>query len=184
MNALRILLTTSRNPTDKMRTFCNDLAGMLPNALRVNRGKMSSEQLAEKALENGAEHVIVVNRWQVGPGTINFIRIGQSGLISIPPIIRVGDIKLRRDFKVFSKVKPVRALAFFSSVPSDEVKKFAEMLAKFFGIPLLSVDELAKKSENFMSLEKDNAERVTVTFMVEPGHVEVGPRITVSKMEW
>jgi hypothetical protein len=58
------------------------------------------------------------------------------------------------------------------------------MLAEFFGISLLSADEEAGKTGNLIALDHDRMGRLIVTFIVEPGHVEVGPRLTVSKMEW
>jgi len=184
MSVPRILLTSSRNPTDRMRTLCNDLARILPNALRVNRGKMSNEQLAEKALEEDAEHILLVERGQSGSGSIRFCNIGQSGLFFIPPVIHVGGIKLRRDFGILSKVKPVHGIVILGPVPSDEVRRFAEMLVEFFGISLLSAGEEAGKTGSIIALDHDRMGRLIVTFIVEPGHVEVGPRVTVSKMEW
>jgi len=184
MNVPKILLTTSRNPTARVRTFCNDLVRMLPNALRINRGKMSNEQLAEKALEEGARHIIVVDRGQSGSGAIRFCKIGQSGLLPIPPGLHVAGIRLQRDFGIISRVKPVRAIAILNPVPPDEVKRFATVLADFFSIPLLSVDEATKTATSLMSLQRDADGKVTVSFMAEPGYVEVGPRVTVSKIEW
>lgn len=184
MSVPRILLTTSRNPTDRMRTLCNDLARILPNALRVNRGKMSSEQLAEKSLEEGADHILLAERGQGGSGSIRFCNIGPSGLFSIPPVIHVSGIKLRRDFEILSKVKPVCGITILDPVQSDEARRFAEMLVEFFGISLLSADEVAGKAENLIVLDQDKTGRLIVTFIIEPSHVEVGPRVTVSKMEW
>jgi len=63
----KILLTTSRNPTPKIRTFCNDITRVIPSIVRVNRGKMSMDEVAEKALEYGADQFVVVDRWQGGP---------------------------------------------------------------------------------------------------------------------
>lgn len=183
MSASKILLTTSRNPTDRMRTLCNDLARILPNAVRVNRGKMSNEQLAEKALEEGPEHVLMIERGQGGSGSIRFCNVGQSGLVCVPPTVQIGDTKLRRDFNIPSRVKPARGVAILSSVPSDDMKKFAEMLAGFFGVPLLSIEEVPQ-DESLIVLDRDRAGRLMVTFITGPDHVEVGPRVTVSDMEW
>jgi rRNA maturation protein Rpf1 len=183
MRAPRILLTTSRNPTDRLRTLCNDLARILPNALRVNRGKMSNEQLAEKALQEGSEHILLIERGQSGSGCIRFWKTQQTGLVCVPPVIQVVDMKLRRDFKIPSKVKPARGIAILPSVPSDEARRFAEMLAGFLGVPLLSVDEVAH-DENLIALDQDGIGRLIVTFITGLNHVEVGPRVTVVKMEW
>ena len=67
-----ILLTTSRRPTERIRTLCRELAHVIPNAVRVNRGKLSLDGVAERALEFGADHVIIIDRWKGGPGEIQF----------------------------------------------------------------------------------------------------------------
>ena len=69
-----ILLTTSRRPTGRMRAFCRDLANSIPDVVRVNRGKMSQDGVAEKAIELEANRVILVDRWHGGPGKINLFQ--------------------------------------------------------------------------------------------------------------
>ncbi|MFQ5836261.1 MAG: Brix domain containing protein, partial [Candidatus Bathyarchaeia archaeon] len=92
------LLTTSRRPTPRIRTFCRDLARSIPNVVRVNRGKLSLDGIAEKALEFNADRVVIVDRWKGGPGKIEFFKIGQEGLVPVPPIMYVASIKLQREF--------------------------------------------------------------------------------------
>lgn len=184
MSMPKILLTTSRNPTNRTRTLCNDLTRILPSGLRVNRGKMSNEQLAEKAFEEGAERILLVERGQGESGVIRFCNVGPSGLFFIPPGIHISDIRLRRDFKTPSRVKTVTGVTITGPATSEIVTRFAEMLAEFLGISLLSVDEVARRAENLVVLGQDRTGRLILTFIAEPYHLEVGPRVTVSKMEW
>ena len=79
-----ILLTTSRRPTGRIRTFCRDLSNSIPDVVRVNRGKMSLDGVAEKAIEVEADHIIVVDRWHGGPGKINLFQLS-TGLKPVPP---------------------------------------------------------------------------------------------------
>lgn len=179
----KILLTTSRNPTPRMRTFCSDLARVIPSIVRVNRGKMSVDVVAEKALEHDADSVVIVDRWHGGLGAIKFFQVGASGLVSIPPIIHVADIRLRREFGV-SRVKPARSLVLLASKASGEMLRVAEAVSKFFSVPIVSMDEAVKAEPTLLCLARDKADRIVITFMVAPNHVEVGPRITVSSVEW
>lgn len=176
-----ILLTTSRNPTLGMRTFCNDLAHVLPSLLRVNRGKMSTDEVAEKALEYDAERVVIVDRWHGGWGSIKFFQVDESGLASVLPVIHVAGVRLRREFSV-SGVKPALSLAV--SEPSEKVLMAADALSKFFGIPLSSSDEAIGSGSTVVYVSVDMPNKIVITFMVVPNHVEVGPRIVVSRMEW
>ena len=92
-----ILLTTSRRPTGRIRTFCRDLANSIPDVTRVNRGKMSLDGVAEKAIELEADRVVVVDRWHGGPGKINLFQISSTGLKPVPPLMLIGKIRLRRE---------------------------------------------------------------------------------------
>jgi len=183
VSSIRTLLTTSRNPTARVRTLCNDLSHVIPNVVRVNRGKMTKDEVAEKALEHDTDHVVIVDRWQGGPGSIKLFRVGESGLVLTPPIIHITDTRLRREFGV-SKVKPARSIVVLAPETSVEALRFAEACSKFFGVPTLSMDEAVKVAPTLMCVSRDKVNRIVITFMVEPNHVEVGPRITVSSVEW
>jgi len=180
VSSRKILLTTSRNPTPTIRSFCNDLTRVIPNIVRVNRGKMSTDEVAEKALEHDADRVVIVDQWQGRPGSIKFFRIGESGLVSILPIIQVAGIRLQREFGI-SKVKHALSLV---SEPAGKLLSVAEAVSKFFNIPVLSMDEAIKTGPTLMCISPDKLNRIVITFFVEPNHVEVGPRIIVSSLEW
>ena len=59
----------------------------------------------------------------------------------------------------------------------------AEAFSNFFTIPILSTDAAAKTNATLMRVGFAKGNRIETTFMVEPKHVEVGPRIVVSNME-
>jgi len=177
----KILLTTSRNPTPKIRTFCNDLTRVIPKIVRVNRGKMSLDEIAEKALEQGADKVIIIDRWEGGPGKIQFFCIGESGLVRFPPILYVVGIRLQREFAL-TRLKPVHSLAITSTV--DNSMQLADSLSKFLNFPLLIENETLLKYQVAMYISKDATRRVQTTFMLLPQKLEVGPRITIRRVEW
>lgn len=179
----KILLTTSRNPTPRIRTFCHDLAEVMPNVAYVNRGKMSNDEVAEKALEYGADRVVIVDRRHGRPGVLRFFRVGESGLVSTPPVINVVSIKLQRDFGV-SRVKPAFSISFEVSDKSDDVPRLVHALSDFFGISMLREKEAAEAGFTALSVSHDKSVRIVMTFMAEPHQLEVGPRILISRVEW
>ncbi len=180
---VKIILTTSRNPTPTMRAFCNDLRRVMPKAVHVNRGKMSVDEIAEKALEHEADRVIIVDRWHGGPCKIRFLTIGESGLLSIPPIISIASIRLQREFGI-SRIKPALSLVVLHPTASKEVGRFADALSIFLNIPILSMKAASKTNATVMRIWLGKGNRIETTFMVEPHHVEIGPRSAVSRIEW
>lgn len=181
-SSMKILLTTSRNPTPRIRTFCNDLSNAIPSIVRVNRGKMSADETAEKALELHANRVVIVDRGHGGPASIKFLQIGESGLVSVPPVLHVSGIRLTREFGVV-KVKPALSLVLSGSETSGKMLRLADALSKFFNVPIMSVDEAVKTGATSIVMLLDKSSRIVMTFMVEL-EVEVGPRVIVSGVEW
>ncbi|MEM4713464.1 MAG: hypothetical protein QXQ61_02820, partial [Candidatus Bathyarchaeia archaeon] len=102
-----ILLTTSRRPTKGIRTFCKDLSHTFPNILRINRGKLSLEDVTAKALELGAKKVVVIDRWKGGPGKIELYQL-DSRLQPIPPLIYLRSVKLRREFQTMPRGRRIK----------------------------------------------------------------------------
>jgi len=179
----RILLTTSRNPTPRIRTFCHDFARMMPNTVYVNRGKMGKDEVAEKALEHNADRVLVVDRGgQGGLGVLRFFRIGEAGLVSTSPVINVADMKLQRDFP-FSKVKPAASIRAIGLGSSNDMLKLVSVFSGFFGVSMLKAKDVAEAESTILSVSLDKSRRIVMTFMVEPHHSEVGPRIVISEVE-
>ena len=179
-----ILLTTSRRPTHRMRTLCHDLARSIPNLVRINRGKLNLDGIAERALEFNADRVIIVDRWRGGPGKIKLFQAGPQGLKLVPPLIFVGDIRLQRELEGV-RVKPVRSLTITTShEKSPQVAKIAESFSRFLNVPASTTDAAASRCKAAMHVSSGASAQIQITFMLLPEAMEIGPRITVSHLLW
>jgi len=177
-----VLLTTSREPTDKIRTFCNDIAYSIPNVIRVNRGKLSLDGVAEKALELQADRIVIIDRWKEGFANIRFFRAGIHGLTPFPPLINIASVRLRREFE--AKTKPIKSLAItMPSRDSSLVKRLAHSIGDFFGIPVFVGKDSVSNFSAVMRISSSALDRLQITFVL-PALIEVGPRINVSKVVW
>ncbi len=177
-----ILLTTSRRPTGRIRTFCRDLANSIPDVVRVNRGKMSLDGVAEKAIEVEADQIVVVDRWRGGPGKINLFQLS-TGLKPVPPLMLLSRIHLRRELK--EGTKRVRSsVVTVEPAASPELERIAGHLSKFFGLPVLSLDEAAESCRVSMHFSFCSSRHLQITFMLLQQMVEIGPRLTLSKLIW
>jgi rRNA maturation protein Rpf1 len=178
-----ILLTTSRRPTRGIRTLCHDFTRYVPNVFRINRGKLNLDGIAERAVELNADRIVVINRWKGGPGKIKLFRIEPNGLITVPPLMYVASVRLQREFEV--KTKHVRSLVVTTEPENPpEIVRVAERLSDFFNLPRLSIDEAARKYQASMHVSLNASRRTQITFMLFPQMVEIGPRITLSKLVW
>lgn len=179
----KILLTTSRDPPPRIRAFCHDLAEVMPHVMYVNRGKMNNDEIAEKALEHDATRVIIVDRWQGGPGILRFFEVGESGLFPTPPVVHVADMKLQRDLGA-SRVKPASSIIAAKHDRFDDSLRLGSALSSFFGISIIETKDMVKPGSTILSVSSDKSGRIVMTFMKEPDNREVGPRILISRVEW
>jgi rRNA maturation protein Rpf1 len=140
---------------------------------------MSLNEVAEKALEHGADLVVIVDRWQSGPCKIEFFHVGASGLVSVPSVLYIAGLRLQREL-VQEKWKHVRGLVI--TQPEGDSTEIAESLSKFFNIPLLPEKDSSKYSIT-MHISHNTRGQVQITFMQLPQKVEIGPRITLRRME-
>jgi len=182
-----ILLTTSRRPTKDIRTFCKDLSYTLPNVLRVNRGKLSLEGVAEKALEFNVEKAVIVDRWKDGLGKIQLFRVGERGLEGISPLIYLRAVKLRRDFgEAMPRGRRIKSVAMIHFNKNFlEIERFENALSRFFGIRLISIEEASSGGyDAVMQILRDTLGRPIIMFRLIPELIEVGPRIVISHLVW
>ena len=178
-----ILLTTSRRPTGRMRSFCRDLANSIPDVTRVNRGKMSLDGVAEKAIELEADRGVVVDRWHGVPGKINLFQVSSTGLKPIPPLMLISGIRLRRELNEERRGARSSAIT-LEPEDSAELTRVAGQLSEYFGLPALSLDEASQNHRASMHFSFDSSRHIQVTFMLLDRMIEIGPRVTLSKLIW
>jgi hypothetical protein len=95
----------------------------------------------------------------------------------------VSGVRLRREFK--EDMRRVKA-SVITMEPEDshELERIAGSLSQFFGLPVLSLDEAAKKYGASLHISFDSSRRPRITFLYLKRMVEIGPRITISKLVW
>ncbi len=177
-----ILLTTSRRPIERIRTFCRDLACSIPDVVRVNRGKMSLDGVGEKAIELDADKIIIVDRWHGGPGKISLFQIS-NGLKPVMPTMLVSNIRLKRELNERTSRISASAITLSPNIPS-ELKEAAECLSKFLSLPLLSLDNAVEVHRASLHFSVDSSPKLKATFMLLGQMVEIGPRLTLSRLIW
>jgi len=180
-----ILLTTSRRPTRRIRTFCKELSYNIPGVTRINRGKLSLEGLAAKALELKAEKVLIVDRWKGGPGKIELFKLENGKLQLMPPLIYLRGVKLRREFGTMPKGRRIKSTVMLASPKfSQEIARLEEILSAFFNIPIMHSLEDCKNYDALLQVKLNKAGEILATFRLLPENVEIGPRMRISHLIW
>jgi rRNA maturation protein Rpf1 len=176
-----ILITTSHRPTQKVRTLIRDLSRVIPNSIRINRGKLSMNGLAEEATQLNADKVIIVERYQGNPGGILFYKVVMDKLKQVPPQIYMNDIKTQDDIGERKSIRRGLAITTIAN-PSMEVKQLASALSDFLGIPCL--DKPMPNYQAAIHLAPDAKYKAKISLVVLPTFKEVGPVITVKHISY
>ncbi|MHA1583005.1 MAG: hypothetical protein ACTSYM_11010 [Candidatus Baldrarchaeia archaeon] len=189
---MTVLITTSRRPTRRTRSLCNDLVKVIPGAVKVNRGKMNIKDVAAKTLELNANTAIIISVYRGNPGKIWFLQVTEHSYRWVPPDILLAGVKLQREFGYF-KLPPFRKLAVI--VPEetkDELEKLAKALSNILKVPLIytSMDhkellkQQAKDFDIVLYVDNDPRFKAVIKFIQTTDGKEIGPRIRIKKMFW
>jgi rRNA maturation protein Rpf1 len=166
-----------------MRSFCRDLLYSIPDVIRVNRGKMSLDALAEKALELEADRVIVVEKWRDKFAQLSLFKMSPTGLLPVAPVICLSNVSLRRELSKGTK----RHMSSVVTVPqgaSSEVERTALQISQFLRLPLMRLDDAVEEHRASLHFAFNSSRSIRATFMLLGRMVEIGPRLTVSKLVW
>ncbi|RLI27315.1 MAG: hypothetical protein DRO52_00550 [Candidatus Hecatellales archaeon] len=179
-----LLISSSRYPTRTVRSLMRDLHTVIPHSHRMNRGKMSLEDLSEVARQLGARYVMLVARWKGIPGKLEFYRPQPRGLKLLPPIIYIRGVKLQRQYPTYwrkLRIRPRKLLIF--KPPKDEEARLAEALSEFFASEGWTEPLEAEASQGTIYMEV-SPQRLTFHSTLNGRLVEVGPSITIRHLVW
>ncbi|BDR92002.1 Brix domain-containing protein [Vulcanisaeta souniana] len=134
-----VVLTSSRNAGTRMRQFLNELEVVIPNAVKVNRGRLSIVEVAGRAFSLGADKILYIGSRGGNPGFIRFLRI-RNGLIEVMPyFIKILGVKLLVDMPV--GVKSVRKAQSGIIVSLGEYMEIADILSEQLELPSIRVND-------------------------------------------
>lgn len=131
----RVIVTTSHRPSQRVRSFAKDLASVLPEAVKINRGKATLNDLYYEAYARGAERVIIIGMKKGNPGVLRVYKLGalpEEGLQLISTVSLSG-VRLRRETPGSQRVFRVKSLGLdASNVHSEEAARVVDVIAKSF----------------------------------------------------
>ncbi|MCD6155325.1 MAG: hypothetical protein J7J22_06135 [Candidatus Verstraetearchaeota archaeon] len=176
----RILLTTSRRPTRRTRSFLKDLAGAVPFSFKINRGKMNYDDIYLKALEVKAEKVAIVSVFKGNPGAISFYDVSPEGLIMIPPKIIISGVKLLREIP---RGRMIKVDGIKVCIENYALRNIGEALSNIFSCEVFQCGLIHSLPPSISILHVgDSIENsLTLSFMNKYG-LPIGPIIKVRKI--
>ncbi len=148
-----IIITTSRKPSRRTRSFCKDLQYSIKNAIYLTRGKSSLEEILE--MLDTKDRLIHISEIRANPSRIAIM--DRDGYIYI--IIYISGVKLIRENKNFKyegiKDSFIYKLENILNEKLDAVTKDKRILFKTgLEIRIRKVDDSIKYVQDLLQIEK------------------------------
>ncbi len=179
---VRIIVTTSHRPSQRVRTFAKDLASVLPGAVKVNRGKSSMRDLYYDAVGLGAERVIVIGVWKGNPGTIHVYSVPEPPETRLKPLVDIvlRGVTLRREIPGSQRLMGVEKLAIDVSSAPKEVYDVLDSLARGFLASLVADEDLLDRYDVAAKVEVRG--ELVVSFICPSTGRACGPRLRIVRI--
>ena len=173
-----LLITSSRRPAARTRTFMKELERTIPGSKRIVRGKKSMEDLMHMMIQYGASNLIIVDTRKGNPAILKLYKLSHPHLKLVCNIYIKG-LSLQVDVKkktFFSELEIV------DNCGNEVSSKLYRVLASF--IPEQSMLMVRKGGvRGYLSIECDGEEGLVLAFK-NAMNKYVYPVIRVERVEF
>ncbi|MEM2006094.1 MAG: hypothetical protein QW154_00425 [Sulfolobales archaeon] len=174
----RLLITTSREPSRRTRSFIKDLSIVLPNSVRVTRGKSTHAELAGKAFSLSAYGILVVLEKKGNPSALLFAEPTGPELKKVF-LLKLGGVSLLRELPGSQLPLGVEKLVI---VPKTIPRGFAEILAPYI-VECFRPTIVEKAVGRVLEIKLLGGEKeALVAFICASSDRECGPRFKVIRI--
>ncbi len=174
----RLLITTSREPSRRTRSFVKDLSRVLPHSVRVTRGKATYGELAVKASSLGAYGVLVAMEKRGNPSALSFLRV-EGSRPRREFLLKLGRVSLLGELP--GSQLPLGMLELVI-VPGTLPRGFPETVAAYL-LECLRPRVVERSEGRVVELRVLGGEEgALVTFICATSERECGPRFTVVRV--
>lgn len=173
-----LLITTSREPSRRTRSFVKDLNRVIPDSVRIVRGKTTYAELANKASSLSAYGALIVLEKKGNPSALLFAKPEKLELKKVF-LLKLSGISLLRELPGSQIPLGIRGLTI---VPRTIPKGFPEALAPYI-IECFRPTIVEKAEGRVVELKLFGGEKeVLVAFICATSDQECGPRFRVVRV--
>ncbi len=180
----KLLITTSRRTSNRVRSFARDLWSVLAGSERFNRGGMGLTELASRIRQSGAHAALIISIWRGNPGELTILSPQGDELVKL----RLESALLRREIDSSNKgrvgaIEGVGVKIGSSDRARDLARDFATLLSlniKEYSDP---AESRSDKKKVLLWFEDAASEKILWTHYNTNDLTEIGPRIRVSSVK-
>ncbi len=173
-----LIITTSREPSRRTRSFVNELVKVVPQSLKLVRGKLTLQDLASKSVVKRAYGVLIVFQKKANPSALVYHEINEA-ILRRKFLLRIKGIKLRREIPNSQAPLNIRRLV-INPVNLEATGILLELVSAFIEIFRPELTSSCNKEDVELYLGGEN--EVTVNFICCGTGKVCGPQIKVFKV--
>ncbi len=163
----KTIVTTSHRPTPRTRSLLKDLVAVIPNSIRITRGKATLELLALEALDIGADRIVVLRNWKGNPRYIDLYMVTplSRGATKVCTLVLCGYKLTREGTKKNPPHRPSLLVVPIDIVVSSTIPEdIVECLVQCLRAQVAHSDEVCREHEDVLLV--DIAEKRSGVFEV------------------
>uniref|UniRef100_A0A7E4ZWY8 Brix domain-containing protein n=1 Tax=Panagrellus redivivus TaxID=6233 RepID=A0A7E4ZWY8_PANRE len=171
-----VCITTSHNPSSKLKQFAKEVALVIPNSMRVNRGNNDIKSIMKACKDNGVSDVIFLHETRGRPDSmvISHLPHGPTAFFSLH------DVVMRHDMPDMGTMPEQFPHLMFEGMNSKVGQRVTSILKYIFPVPkkeskrVIFLGDVDKEDyiffRHFMSTKDENGDQSLT---------EIGPRFTL-----
>ena len=175
----KILITTSRRTSNRVRTFIRDLCSVIPGLERFNRGGMSLSELLSRIKLSSAIGALIISMYRGNPGTMQLLSPDGTEALHV----KMESALLRREIqpKKETRIKTIRKI-YVQNDCSEETMLIASMIADIVGMSPISIPSVAdfengSANASYMWFQDFSDGKTLWTHYNSITMTEIGPRV-------
>lgn len=170
----KVVITTSRDPSSKLKVFAKELKLLFPNSQRINRGSYEIKQLVESCRANDITDLIITHETRGNPDglIVCHFPFGPTAYFQLTNVV------MRHDIDGLGTMSEAYPHLIFNNMDSKLGKRITNILKHLFPVPRPESKRIITFSNNndFISFRHHN-------YRKEAGIItlaEIGPRFELT----
>jgi len=178
----KFVLTTSRKPSQRTRSFIRDLVRVIPWSFHFTRGSCSLNDLANELAVLGINRLLIIHEKKGNPSLVKFYKLVEGKLIERDYRLRIKGISLARELRrgrsIFTADSKLQVI---NQSQSDFGEQLYTMLSLFFGFERKRELPRDVNMKGIAILFTDtNEDLIILDFKQIETKEMIGPRISIS----
>ncbi len=178
----KFVLTTSRKPSQRTRSFIRDLVRVIPWSFHFTRGSCSLNDLANELAVLGINRILIVHEKKGNPSLVKFYKLDEGKLMERDYRLRIKGISLARELRrgrtVFTADSKLQVI---NQSQSDFGEQLYTMLSLFFNFERKRALPRDANMKGIAIIFADTKEGLIILdFQQIESKDMIGPRISIS----